>query len=213
MPIILAAARLFAGVNAPILAIGRGIAIVLMALMVVVILIQIYFRFIDGTGVEALVRSLTGIELSNGALPWTEEAARFMMLWVVGVAVPTAFRRGGFVAIDMVLLMLPRTLGGLVSLALLGLSLLVLVVGVKIGWGEVTGFGGRFATAALKYPTDLSFENWVKVPRSWMMASLLVGLTLMVSVCVELIIRTIAELAGRGADLPEIPESATVGAE
>ncbi|MEM7473078.1 MAG: TRAP transporter small permease subunit [Pseudomonadota bacterium] len=196
MPVILLAARLLAGLNAPVLAAGRWIAVVLMALMVLVILLQIFMRFV-----------------MNDALPWSEEAARFMMLWVAGVAAPTAFRRGGFVAIDMVVLMLPKIIGGLLTLALLFLSLLVLVVAVQIGWGEVTGFGGRFATAALKYPTDLSFETWVKVPRSWMMASLLVGMTIMTVVNVELILRYIAILAGREEDLPVIPESASVGAE
>lgn len=196
MPVILLAARALAAINAPILALGRGIAIVLMALMVLVILAQIYMRFIVGD-----------------ALNWSEEAARFMMLWVAGVAAPTAYRRGGFVAIDMVVLMLPRIIGSLVTLCLLFLALLVLVVAVQIGWGEVTGFGGRFATAALKYPTDLSFETWVKVPRAWMMASLLVGVTLMTMVNVELILRSIATLGGREEDLPIIPESASVGAE
>ncbi|MEM9583349.1 MAG: TRAP transporter small permease subunit [Pseudomonadota bacterium] len=196
MPVILLAARALAAFNAPVLAVGRGIAIVLMALMVLVILAQIFFRFVIGD-----------------ALNWTEEAARFMMLWVAGVAAPTAYRRGGFVAIDMVVLMMPRIIGSLLTLFLLFLALIVLVVGVQIGWGEVTGFGGRFATAALKYPTDLGFETWVKVPRSWMMASLLVGVTSMAIVNVELILRAIATMAGREADLPVIPESASVGAE
>ncbi len=196
MPAILAIARLMAGINAPVLAVGRVIAIILMALMVLVILAQIFMRFVIGD-----------------ALNWSEEAARFMMLWVAGVAAPTAYRRGGFVAIDMVVLMLPRLIGSLLALILLFLSLLVLVVGIKIGWGEVTGFGGRFATAALKYPTDLSFETWVKVPRGWMMASLLVGVTVMASVNIELILRAIAIMGGREKELPVIPESATVGAE
>jgi TRAP-type C4-dicarboxylate transport system permease small subunit len=206
MPIVLAAARLLAGVNAPVLAVGRWIAIVLMALMVLVILAQIFMRFV-----------------MNDALPWSEEAARFMMLWVAGVAAPTAYRRGGFVAIDMVILMLPRLLGGLITLALLILSLVVLVVAVQIGWSEVTGFAGSFKTAALKTVFVISFTDaapwfavewgWQKMPRSQMMASLLVGFFVMVIITVELILRSIVTMAGRGDDLPEIPESATVGAE
>lgn len=206
MPIILAAARLLAGINAPVLALGRWIAIVLMALMVLVILAQIFMRFV-----------------MNDALPWSEEAARFMMLWVAGVAAPTAYRRGGFVAIDMVVLMLPRLLGGLITLGLLFLSLLVLVVAVQIGWSEVTGFSGSFKTAALKTLFVIDFADgfpwlavewgWQKMPRSQMMASLLVGFSVMVVVTVELILRSIVAMAGREADLPVIPESASVGAE
>ncbi|MBA5764849.1 TRAP transporter small permease subunit, partial [Vibrio sp. 404] len=90
-----------------------------------------------------------------------------------GLMAPTAFRRGGFVAIDMVVRLLPVRLGALLSLFLLFVMLLVLVIAAQIGWSEVTGFGGRFATASLYLPTNLSFTEWFRVPRSWMMASLL----------------------------------------
>lgn len=196
MPIILFLSRVIAVPNGFLLAIGRHISVVLMGLMVLAILLQVFFRYV-----------------LNNALPWPDEAARFMMLWLAGLLAPTAFRRGGFVAIDMLLLMLPRILGGIVMLALLCLSLLVLVIAVEIGWSEVTGFAGKFKTAALKYPTDLTFTSWTKVPRSWMMASLLVGFALMVSVNVELILRQIAIMAGRKDELPVIPESNSVGAE
>ncbi|PWJ15083.1 TRAP transporter small permease [Jannaschia seohaensis] len=185
-------ARVLALVNAPVLTLGRGVGIVCMALMVVFILVQVFWRYV----------------LSN-PLPWPEEAARFLMLWLMVVA-PTGLRRGGFVAIDMIQLVLPRIAGGLLTLFLLLLSLVVLVVGVKIGFAEVTGFSGRFKTSSLYYPT---LEGWVKMPRSWMMASLVVGLAMMVSVTVELILRQIAVMAGAGNDLPVIPEASTVGAE
>jgi TRAP-type C4-dicarboxylate transport system permease small subunit len=193
---ILAVTRLLALINGALLAVGRHFAVVMMGLMVIFILIQVFFRYV-----------------MNSALPWPDEAARFMMLWLTGLVAPTAYRRGGFVAIDMLLVMLPRILGALISLALLFVALLVLVTAVQIGWGEVTGFGGRFKTAALWLPTNVSFTEWYRVPRSWMMASLFVGVTLMTSVTVELILRQIADLVGRGDELPEIPESASIGAE
>lgn len=196
MSIILGLSRLLALPNAFLLACGRHISVVLMGLMVLAILIQVFFRYV-----------------LNNALPWPDEAARFAMLWLAGLLAPTAFRRGGFVAIDMLVLMLPRILGGLLMLLLLFVSLLVLLVAVDIGWSEVTGFAGKFKTAALKYPTDLTFSTWEKVPRSWMMSSLLVGFVLMLSVNVELILRQIATMAGREDDLPVIPESNQAGAE
>ncbi|TFL19950.1 TRAP transporter small permease [Jannaschia formosa] len=185
-------ARVLARINAPVLAVGRGIGIVCMALMVVFILVQVFWRY----------------ALSN-PLPWPEEAARFLMLWLMVVA-PTGLRRGGFVAIDMIQLALPRIAGGLLTLGLLLLSLAVLVVGVRIGFAEVTGFSGRFKTSSLYYPT---LDGWVKMPRSWMMASLVVGLIMMVSVMLELVLRQLAVLFGAAEDLPVIPHSATVGAE
>lgn len=184
-------------VNAQLLKLGRAIGIVAVALMVVSILVQVFFRYI-----------------LNNALPWPDEAARFCMLWMTGLMAPTAFRQGGFVAIDMLVIALPRVVGQLLTLFLLLLSLLVLVVAVNIGWSEVTGFGGRFATASLYVPTSFGFDEWLRVPRSWMMASLLVGVILLVMVNVELILRATVGLLGGGDRLSDISDpSVTAGAD
>ena len=173
--------------NDVVLKIGRGIAIVAIALMVVAILIQVFFRYV-----------------LNNALPWPDEAARFMMLWLTGLMAPTAYRRGGFVAIDMILVALPEKIGAILSLILLAVAGAVLALAVQIGWSEVTGFGGRFATASLYLPAALDFSEWMRIPRSWMMASLLVGVILLLIVNVELMLRSIITLLGGGDDLRPI---------
>jgi TRAP-type C4-dicarboxylate transport system permease small subunit len=163
------------------LAIGRALGCVAIALMVVAILVQVFFRY--------------GL---NNALPWPDEAARFCMLWMTGLMAPSAFRSGGFVAIDMVIFMLPRIAAGILSLLLLSLSLLVLIVAVRIGFSEVTGFGGKFATASLYLPTSLDFTTWYRLPRSWMMAGLFVGVCLLTLVNIELILKTLdAVISGK----------------
>lgn len=159
------------------LVIGRRIGVLAIALMVIAILVQVYFRYV-------LVKPL----------PWPEEAARFCMLWMTGLMAPSALRSGGFVAIDSLSLFLPALVGRALMLMLLVISLWVLIHGVQIGWNEVTGFGGKFKTASLYVPTTLEFDTWMRVPRSWMMASLLVGCVLMTTVTVELILRTLAGL-------------------
>jgi len=182
-------------VNETLLRVGRAVGIVAVALMVTAILIQVFFRYV-----------------LNNALPWPDEAARFCMLWMTGLMAPTAFRRGGFVSIDMLTLLLPRIVGVVLNLLLLSLCLAVLLVAVRIGWGEVTGFGGRFATAALYVPTSIGFEDWMRVPRSWMMASLLVGCSLLALVNVELILRALVRGLGGGDRLADLGED-TLGAE
>ena len=182
-------------VNETVLRLGRAVGVVAIAFMVIAILIQVFFRYVLGN-----------------ALPWPDEAARFCMLWMTGLMAPTAFRRGGFVAIDMVPLMLPRVVGQLLTLFLLIVSLAVLLVAVGIGWSEVTGFGGKFATAALYLPTSFGFDEWYRIPRSWMMASLLVGVILLIVVNIELILRAIVTMMGGGDLLPEIAD-APAGAE
>ncbi|MEL6565241.1 MAG: TRAP transporter small permease subunit [Pseudomonadota bacterium] len=171
-------------VNGALLKIGRGIGIVAIAAMVVAILIQVVARYVF-----------------NNALPWPDEAARFCMLWMTGLMAPTAFRRGGFVALDMVSGFLPKAAAALLSLFLLLISIGILIVALPIGWSEVTGFGGRFATASLYLPT---FDGWFRVPRSWMMLSLLVGVVLLLMVNVELILRSILTLLGGGDRLPDL---------
>ncbi|MEO9574520.1 MAG: TRAP transporter small permease subunit [Tateyamaria sp.] len=167
-----------------VLKIGRAIGIVAIAVMVVAILIQVVARYVF-----------------NNALPWPDEAARFCMLWMTGLMAPTAFRRGGFVALDMISGFMSDRVAAVLSLILLLVSVLILFVAVQIGWSEVTGFGGRFATASLYLPT---FDGWFRVPRSWMMLSLLVGVVLLFVVNIELILRSLVTMMGGGDRLPQL---------
>jgi len=196
MGILLAVLKPLDFVNSHLLRWGRWIGIVAVALMVIATLVQVVFRYV-----------------LNNALPWPDEAARFCMLWMTGLMAPTAFRRGGFVAIDMFTLALPRILGTILSLFLLLISLAVLFVALRIGFAEVTGFGGRFATASLYVPGDLTFSTWIRVPRSWMMASILVGVALLLLVNIELILRNVIAALGGKDDLPVIPDADMAGAD
>ena len=165
--------------NDHILAIGRWISIVAIALMVVAILIQVFFRYV-----------------LNNALPWPDEAARFLMLWMTGLMAPMAFRLGGFVAIDMLVEALPRQAGQILSLILLAISAAVLGVALPIGLGELTGFSAKFATASLYLPASFGFDEWFRVPRWWMMMSLFVGVVLLFIVNIELLLRTLIQFLG-----------------
>jgi TRAP-type C4-dicarboxylate transport system permease small subunit len=180
--------------NASLLAIGRWLGAACLGLMVLVILIQVFFRYV-----------------LNSALPWPEETSRFLMLWSTGLMAPTAFRRGGFVAIDMIVRMLPRMVATVLSIFLMAVTILVLWIALGIGWSEVTGIGGRFETDSLWIPTSLDMASWMKVPKSWMMASMLVGVALLLAVAIELALRNIHVLI-RGPDgLRDIPDTVMLG--
>ena len=176
-----------------ILRICRNLGVLAVVLMVVAILIQVFFRYI-----------------LNNALPWPDEAARFCMLWMTGLMAPTAFRRGGFVAIDFINQFIPSIINVILSMALLLLSLLVLITSVQIGYAEVTGFGGRFATASLYIPVSIDLQNWYRIPRSWMMMSLLIGCVLLILVNLELIGRNIIFKLGKGNLLPKIHDDTSM---
>ncbi|MDH3263386.1 MAG: TRAP transporter small permease subunit [Paracoccaceae bacterium] len=197
MGALIGAAKGLAMLNGALLALGRWLGAFLLASMVAAILAQVWYRYVLGN-----------------ALAWPDEAARFLMLWMTGLMAPTAFRRGGFVAIDMIQLLFPRAVAAVLQLALLALSLLVLVTAFRIGLSELSGLGARFATSSLWYPSGLFPLEWAKVPRGWMMTSFHVGVTLLLLVNVELLLRALLGLFGRGAELPVIAQDTSLaGAE
>ena len=89
-------------VNTFFLRIGRQFAWIAMFLMVVVIMVQVFFRYV-----------------LNNALPWPDEVARFLMLWMTGLIAPSAYRWGGFVSIDLLERFLPKLISTLLTLFLL----------------------------------------------------------------------------------------------
>lgn len=182
--------------NAAVLTLGRWLGAAFLGVMVIAILVQVFFRYV----------------LDN-ALPWPEELARFLMLWATGLMIGTAYRRGGFVSIDMLSRLLPRGIAALLGLILTGIAMLVLLKAAAIGWAEVTGFGGRAEMDTLRVPVSLGFDVWMKLSKSTMMASLLVGIWLLIAVNLELMLRQILSLAGRGDALLPIADAVSLGAE
>lgn len=182
--------------NGAVLAIGRWLGALCMGLMVLTILTQVFFRYV-----------------LNSALPWPEELSRFLMMWSTGLMAGTALRRGGFVSIDMIVRLLPRAIATGLAMLLLVFMILLLWIGTTIAWSEVTGIGGRFETDSLRVPVSLDLSVWMKVPKSWMMASMLVGVVLMLAVAVELFLRNLVMMLGGGERLREIPDTVVLGVE
>lgn len=178
--------RVIAAINTVLLKIGRNMAWVALALMVAVILLQVFFRYV----------------LDN-ALAWPDEAARFLMLWMTGLIAPSAFRWGGFVAIDMFPRALPRAIGLLLSIFLLLLSISVLVVGLRQGYAHTMGFGGNFDSASLWLPLELVGLEGIKVKLRYMYGSLLISMMMLTLVNFELILRALISLASPDEILPD----------
>ena len=151
--------------------VGSRVSAMALALMVVVILLQVFFRYV-----------------MNNALPWPDEAARFLMLWLTGLMAPIALRQGGFVAIETISQFLPNRMMSLLTMFLLILSLAVLCVAVQLGWKHVNS-GWLFASASLTLPLNLIGMTAVKLKLAWMYSSLFIGSALMLIVTIELILR------------------------
>jgi len=176
----------------------QAIAISALAIMVCMILAQVYFRYVAG-----------------GALNWTEEAARFGMLWMTGLMAPVAYRRGGFVSIDMLERALPRALSAALSLLLLCVAFWVLVILFDRGWNNhVDTMSGRGASSSLRIPLDMLGGERIRFRSNWQYASLLVGVALLLIVSVELILRQILVLLGRADGLkPLVDDEEFIGAD
>ena len=184
--------QILARCNTAILRLSRHLSVIALALMVVIMLLQVFFRY-------AL----------NNALPWPDEAARFCMLWMTGLMAPLALRHGGFVAIDMFQQMLPRLLATILQITLWLLALIVLIVAVQIGWDHFNA-GWLFKSSSMKIPAGLISERPVRMPLAYSYLSLLLSVCLMISVSVELTMRHVRQLLTGHDPLLDNPVSQSV---
>ena len=179
--------RLIAWLNTLMLGIGRQLAWLSLALMVGIILAQVFFRYV-----------------LNNALAWPDEAARFLMLWMTALIAPTALRVGGFVSITTLPAALGPRLAQVLSIVLLGMALAVLVFSVQHGYKHTFGFGGKFDSSSLRIPLNWVGLEVVKVKLRYMYGSLLLCVLLMIAVTFELILRAMVQLFDPNAKLPKI---------
>ncbi|MCH2075507.1 MAG: TRAP transporter small permease subunit [Rhodobacteraceae bacterium] len=178
--------------NVFLLAIGRVLALAALMIMVAFICYQIFMRlFFDAPN-------------------WTEEGARFLMLWMTGLIAPLAYRQGGFVAIDMLERALPRVLAAVLTLVLLVCGLLVIWTCATLGWDNVNSFTGRGTSASLRLPLDWFGGERIKFKNSWAFSSLFVGFCLLLLVNIELILRQVITLFGGGDYLKPLEDAGPI---
>ena len=184
--------------NTVVLAIGKVIAIVALAVMVSLILGQVFFRYV-----------------LNDAPNWTEEGARFGMLWMTGLMAPLAYRMGGFVSIDMVERALPRMASAILTLLLLSIALWVLIIAWDRGLNNhVDTISGRGCSSSLRWPFGFEIGKCGnRFQNNYQYASLWVGVNLLILVNIELLIRQVIKLLGQGDRLTNLQTENVGGAD
>ena len=182
--------------NQLVIAISKQLAWIALLCMVIMILLQVFFRYV-----------------LNDALAWPDEGARFCMLWMTGLMAPVAMRTGGFVAIDMLPRALPNRLAQMLTLFLLSLSVIVLIYAIQYGWKHTMGFGGNFASSSLKIPLDWLGMDMIRLKLRYVYASLLFGVTFLFTVTIELILRSMIAVIVPHFPLPKISAFGTAGAD
>ena len=171
-------------INTFILRVGRQLAWIAIFLMVIVIIIQVFFRYV-----------------LNNALPWPDEVARFFMLWMTGLIAPSAYRWGGFVSIDMFQRFLPKILSNILIFLILLVSFTVLLIGFEMGLKHINA-GWIFSSSSIKIPFSLIGGKTEAMKLAWMYMSLPVGIFLLIMVNVELALRNILSFFNSKIDLP-----------
>jgi len=170
MIILLSLVNFLSRVNNTLHKVGRNIAWVLVALMISVILLQVFCRYV-----------------LNNALPWPEEAARALMIWMMAVVSGEAYRKGGFVAIDMLITALPVRIASILKLFLYLMAGLVLFKLFTLGIDFFErGFRARAAS--------------IHISRAWIYLAMPVCFFTMLLSNIELCLREIGCLMGKAKD-------------
>ena len=177
------ALRVLEALNTRLLAVGRHVAWVLVGLMVLTILLQVFMRYVVGS-----------------ALPWPEEVARALMIWMTALVAGTGYRWGAFVSIDVLGERLPRAIAQGLRLVLLALALVLLV---QLFVLALEFFERGFRTRAASF----------RLSRAWIYLAMPVCFGSMILVNVELLLREIGRTFGREEDFPTPPNPLVVEEE
>ncbi|MDI4237098.1 TRAP transporter small permease [Bradyrhizobium sp. Arg237L] len=154
----------------------------ILGVMVLVIALQIIVRFV-----------LPGMGLIV-SVPWSEETARYLMIWCIFLGAAVAARSGALIAVDTLPDSLPQRTGDLVRLAALLITVGFFGHLIWLGWRWVE-FGESETSTVLN------------LPMAWVYLALPVGATVaIINICafiVEHRIKSKTSLAVAAGDNPE----------
>lgn len=171
--------RTVGALNRALLASCRWGVVLLVATITVIVALGVFFRFV-----------------LNNSLPWTEEVAKFVMVWLAFIGAPVVLKEGGHIAIDVVPTRLPFPLGPIVMMLIQAVVMVVLGVLVFQGWALAWN-----ALPQVAATVDISlFYIFLAVP---------IGSALMLAVSLELLLRQLAAMVS--PDAPPIEPASGAG--
>jgi len=152
--------------------IGKHAGWTLIGMMTLVILLQVFFRYVLGN-----------------ALTWSEEVARFMMIWMTFLVAPVAYRHGVNVSLDF---FASRITGRAKEMVTIALNLLVILF-LAIFFFESFGLIER----GLKLKAST-----INIKMAYIYMILPISFFMMFLVALELIGRAVQRLVDPGFDEP-----------
>lgn len=140
----------------------------LVGVMTVVTILQVIFRYIV-----------------KGSLPWSEELARYLMVWVTFVGASIGVKRGAHVGIEALVLALPKRAQIIVKYLGIVISIIfcIVVFGASLGILQRQIAGHQVSPA-------------MRIPMWWAYAAIPVGTFLMTVRFIQTLVKTVAVKAG-----------------
>ena len=160
--------RAIEALNRRLLAACRYGVIVLVAAITVIVALGVFFRFV-----------------LNNSLPWTEEVAKFVMVWLAFIGAPVVLKEGGHIAIDFIPARLPARIGHTLLMLIQIVVMVVLAVLVYQGW-------------ALAWNALPQVAATVEVSLFYIFLAVPIGSALMLTVALELMLRQAAAIRSPG---------------
>jgi TRAP-type C4-dicarboxylate transport system permease small subunit len=139
-----AVSRGFLAINRPlgkanhaISTLGKNIAGLLLSAMLLMILAQVFYRYV-----------------LNDSLAWTEELAKYLMVWVACLVAPWAYRENLNVSIEMFADALPKVLRRISEIII---TILVIIISALFFEQSVAFWQGGFEIYASSMPVKLAY--------------------------------------------------------
>jgi TRAP-type C4-dicarboxylate transport system permease small subunit len=151
-----------------------------MAVIVVVMAVQVFFRYV-----------------LNASLIWAEELCRYILIWMAFLFVGIAFHRGEFIAVDVLGEALPRTWRFVLKLIVTIPALVFLSLMVTNGYSYAARFSLQTLPALDFIWGSLSGGGTLNVSIFWVYISVAVGCgLLLMHMLAALVLEAMAIIAG-----------------
>ncbi|MDX2155298.1 MAG: TRAP transporter small permease [Hyphomicrobiaceae bacterium] len=151
-----------AGLNEALLAGCRLVSIGLVAAIAVIVVMAVVFRY--------------GF---NNSLAWSEDAAKFLMVWMTFIGAPLGFRHGAHVAVELLPPGLPAIVRRAIRAIVFAIIIFVMAILMRNGW--IFAWNGRSQIALTV--GDISMF--------WIFVCMPIGATLMMLVAIEQLLRVL----------------------
>jgi TRAP-type C4-dicarboxylate transport system permease small subunit len=137
----------------------------------------------------------------DDALSWSEEVAKFAMVWLTFTGAPLALVAGGHVAIEILPRLLPRRARHLLFALVLAIVVAVLAM---LAWrGATFAWNGRSQVAAMLGDVSMA----------WVFAAIPIGSAIMLAVALEQALRHLLHALAPDRHAAPVAEGATAGVD